>query len=249
MYDTFTFNGVSSDTMGVYITDCPVIPIPQQRVNFVTVPGRSGSLTVLEGENVYDDITITLDCVVDFAYWEYDGLSDAALPRIREIAEWLRGEGELVVPPRRLGGTYKARVVNQIDFKQVLRRQKPVTFSVSFRCNPFMYVGTYEYTIVSSTTRFSGGGSVDVAPLITVGRANTECSITINGDTITIPADPTLSTIYIDCENMVAYNDDGDNLTSIVSGDWPVLHPRSNTVTTTMFTYRSCKLSGRWRGL
>lgn len=56
MADWFVFKGIKSTSLGVYATTYPPITLPEERVEFVGVPGRGGSLTVIEGDCVCDDI-------------------------------------------------------------------------------------------------------------------------------------------------------------------------------------------------
>lgn len=72
---------------------------------FTNVPGRSGSLTQLEGDDIYDDMVLTATCLI------------ADPSRIQEIAAWLRGSG-IVTFANRQGGFYHARIVNQISFER-----------------------------------------------------------------------------------------------------------------------------------
>ena len=81
MNDWFEWNGVKCTDYGIYVTEQPPPTIPEERVTFTDVPGRSGSLTTLEGDYVYNDMVLTATCVI----------SDP--DRIPEIAGWLRGSG------------------------------------------------------------------------------------------------------------------------------------------------------------
>ena len=57
MMDWFEWNGVRCTQYGIHVLEQPSITIPSERVTFTDVPGRSGSLTQLEGDDVYDDIS------------------------------------------------------------------------------------------------------------------------------------------------------------------------------------------------
>ena len=57
----FEFSGVKSSSMGIILRAMPRRPIPAERVQAITVPGRSGSLWI--GENgAYDAIKISAEC-------------------------------------------------------------------------------------------------------------------------------------------------------------------------------------------
>ena len=96
MKDYFEWNGLRSTVFGVHVTDQPGIIRAPERATFTNVPGRSGTLTTLEGAEVYDDFILPIDCTV------------RDLSRLSEIAMWLRGAGQLVTPEQP-GGHYDAR--------------------------------------------------------------------------------------------------------------------------------------------
>ena len=55
MQDYFLWNGVDCRTYGIHVTEQPPITIPLERRAQTNVPGRPGSRTQLEG----DDVTYT----------------------------------------------------------------------------------------------------------------------------------------------------------------------------------------------
>lgn len=124
MTDWFEWNGKKSTDYGIHVEEHPPITIPAERSTFTTVPGRSGSLTVLEDEDVYDDMLLTCTCFIENTN------------RLTEIAAWLRGSGTVTFANRQ-DGFYYARIVNQIPFEKVLRGSPYRSFAVTFRCQPF----------------------------------------------------------------------------------------------------------------
>ena len=126
MANWFSFAGITSTTKGVYVQDFPPATLPEERAEFVDIPGRSGSLTVLEGAAVYDDIILTINCYV------------RDMTQLDAISAWLRGSGALVLgnmPDR----YYVARCVNQIEVAKLLRASGHRTFAAVFRCQPYRY--------------------------------------------------------------------------------------------------------------
>ena len=81
MTDYFIWNGVDCRTKGIHVSELPPITIPLERSKQTNVPGRPGSLTQLEGDDVYDDMILTATCFI----------SDPA--QIPVIAAWLKGSG------------------------------------------------------------------------------------------------------------------------------------------------------------
>lgn len=64
MNNWFEWNGVKCTEYGIYVTEQPPYTIPEERVTFTNVPGRSGALTTLEGEHVYEDTARVSFCFV-----------------------------------------------------------------------------------------------------------------------------------------------------------------------------------------
>ncbi|MGN1021407.1 MAG: phage tail protein [Aristaeellaceae bacterium] len=191
----------------------PPITVPSERVTFTDVPGRSGSLTQLEGDDVYDDMVLTATCLI----------ADPA--RIPEIAAWLRGSGTVTFANRQ-GGFYHARVVNQIPFEKILRGNPHRSFAINFRCKPFWYLSDVEpITLTTSGTFITNPGSVASEPIITVygsGEITLMVGMTITELEIT-------DKITLDTPLMEAYAG-AASMNSCMSGDFPVLLPGKHAV-------------------
>ena len=156
MNDWFEWNGVRCTQHGVHVSELPPPTIPSERVTYTNVPGRPGSLTTLEGEDVYEDVVLTAQCF----------LADPM--KIPAIAAWLKGSGKVAFANRQ-GGFYHARVANQISFEKILRGNPHRSFAVNFRCKPFWYQGDVDpITLTASTSTITNPGSVYSEPVITV---------------------------------------------------------------------------------
>lgn len=140
MNDWFLWKGQKCTELGIHVSEQPPITIPSERATFTNVPGRSGGLTTLEDDDVYDDLLLTATCFI----------SDPS--RIPEIAAWLRGSSTVTFANRQ-GGFYHARIVNQISFEKILRGNPHCSFAVNFRCKPFWYMADAEpITLTTSGT-------------------------------------------------------------------------------------------------
>ena len=126
MNDYFTWKGKKSTEFGMHVEKMPDVIIPQERLTFQTVPGRSGTIATRTGEAAYEDFTLPIECFIE----DYS--------RIADIAVWLKGRGNLVVPSRP-NGYYDAYPVNQINFKRVMSQYPYCTVALNFRCQPFFY--------------------------------------------------------------------------------------------------------------
>ena len=217
MQDYFLWNGVDCRTYGIHVTEQPPITIPAERSTQTNVPGRPGSLTQLEGEDVYDDMILTATCFI----------SDPA--QIPAIAAWLKGSGTVTFA-NRTGGYYKARIANQIPFEKVLRGNPHCTFAVNFRCYPFFYADAVtDITVTTSGTIITNPGSVYSEPILTVtGSGN----ITLMVGMTIVELDGITDSITLDSPLMEAYKDT-TSMNSCMSGDFPTLLPGQNAISWT----------------
>ena len=55
MKDWFEWNGVRCTDHGIYVLEQPPPTMPNERVTYTDISGRPGSLTTLEGNDVYED--------------------------------------------------------------------------------------------------------------------------------------------------------------------------------------------------
>ena len=217
MNDWFEWNGVKCTDYGIYVTEQPPPTIPEERVTFTDVPGRSGSLTTLEGDYVYNDMVLTATCVI----------SDP--DRIPEIAGWLRGSGTVTFANRD-GGFYYARIINQVPFEKILRGNPHRTFAVNFRCKPFWYQENVQLiTLTTSGTFTTNPGSVYSEPVITVYGSG---EITLMVGMTIVELDGITDSITLDTPLMEAYNG-AISMNGNMSGDFPSLAPGANAVSWT----------------
>ncbi|MGI6700763.1 MAG: hypothetical protein ACOX6G_10705 [Christensenellales bacterium] len=214
MNDYFLWNGVDCRQYGIHVTEQPPITIPAERSTQTNVPGRPGSLTQLEGEDVYDDIILTAICFV----------ADPA--QIPAIAAWLKGKGTVTFA-NRTGGHYKARVANQIPFEKVLRGNPHCSFAVNFRCFPFWYKeNVADITITASGSALTNPGSVYSEPIMTVYGSG---DITLMVGMAVIELTGISGSIVLNSVLKEAYK--GTTLmNNHMIGDFPVLRPGMNAV-------------------
>ena len=238
MNDWFEWNGVKCTDYGIYVTEQPPSTIPEERVTFTNIPGRSGSLTTLEGDYVYEDLVLTATCVI----------SDP--DRILEIAGWLRGSGTVTFANRD-GGFYYARVVNQIPFEKILRGNPHRSFAVNFRCKPFWYEADVPVKNIQPGSGSTSGyvtmqnpGNVPSEPIITVTGSG---EITLIVDMTIVELSDVNGEITIDSVLQEAYSGI-TSMNSSMSGDFPTLPPGNSTISWTgNVTY--LKVEPNWRYL
>ena len=207
MQDWFEWNGVRCTEYGIHVSEQPPITIAAERSTFTNVPGRPGSLTTLEGDDVYDDIVLSPTCFI----------SDPS--RITEIAGWLRGGGTVTFANRD-SGFYYARIVNQIPFEQILRGRPNKTFTVNFRCKPFLYLkDSPAFTLTKSTGIIVNPGSVYSEPVVTV-KGTGDITIMLNGEILELT--DIHGAITMDSELREAYSGN-ESANSHMDGEFPRL--------------------------
>ena len=231
MNDWFSWNGVRCTEFGIHVSEQPPITLPSERATFTNVPGRSGSLTTLEGDEVYDDLLLTATCFI----------SDTS--RIPEIAAWLRGSGTVTFANRQ-GGFFHARIVNQISFEKILRGNPHRSLAVNFRCQPFWYMADVQpITLTTSGTFVNNPGSVSSEPVITVYGSG-EVTLMVG---MTIVELEISGSITLDTPLMEAYSGSA-SMNSAMSGDFPVLLPGQNAVSWTG-NVTKVEIQPNWRSL
>lgn len=232
MNDWFIWNGVKCTEYGVYVLEQPPMTTPAERATFTNIPGRSGSLTTLEGDAVYDDLLLTAQCL----------LPDPA--KIPAVAAWLRGGGKVTFA-NRPGGFYHARIVNQIPFEKVLRGNPHRSFSVNFRCKPFWYQENVPaITVVESGAFITNPGTVASEPVVTVYGSGT---ITLMIGMTLVDLENIDGSITLDTPLQEAYKG-LDSLNSAMNGDFPLLQAGTNAVSWTGNVSR-VEIRPNWRFL
>lgn len=221
----FTFKGISSTDMGVFIAEHFPLPVSVAREEEEVLPGRDGVVTFSDGSyegseikgKVYILPTTNLDAVV----------------------KWLQGWGELIIPGAE-DRYYIAKVSNLVPISQFIINEV-YEIPLTFKCQPFGYLlsGKQEVSFDSGTIK--NLGNTIAKPIIKFnGGSNV---ITINSRKFSMVA-PNNSTIIIDCEIEEALNiteqkylpttvdfpyfDEGDNIVtctpgSTISYNWRML--------------------------
>ena len=232
MQDYFLWNGMDCRTYGIHVTEQPPITIPAERSTQTNVPGRPGSLTQLEGEDVYEDLLLTATCFI----------SDPT--QIPAIAAWLKGAGTVTFA-NRTGGYYKARIANQIPFEKVLRGNPHCAFAVNFRCFPFWYQeDAATITVTTSGTMVTNPGSVYAEPILTVYGSG---DITLMVGTTIVELENISGSIVLDCALQEAYL--GSTLMNEhMTGEFPVLKPGANAISWTG-TVTKVVVKPNWRSI
>ena len=219
----FIWKNKDCRAMGVKLSGPVPIVRPEERVEHVQIPGRSGDLTELEGAEVYNSYIQTATILVHGGY------------RVREIYNWLKCAGYVTFsgePDRR----QMARVIGAITLNKHSYNLDWWTGEVQFYCQPLKEKLQNETVqITASGTNVQNAGDVVSKPKITMTASSTSASITAGGKQIQI-ASITSGHIYeIDAETCevtdITTPATPANCTNLSTGEFPVLNPGANSVT------------------
>lgn len=214
MDNWFTWKGTRCTEYGIYVAQQPEIIRPSERVTFQSIPGRSGTLTTLEGQDVYDDFLLSVDCRI----------SDTS--RLNDIGTWLKGMDKVTFANRQ-GGFHHAHIVNQIPFEQILRGHPHRHFLVNFRCQPFFYLtGVPDITVTSSGTVVNNPGNLYSEPVLTIVLTG-DAHITVGGSYFTLTG--LTGAVTVDTPLMETYKTYSSHNSSM-SGEYPTLMVGQNII-------------------
>ena len=218
MQSYFVWNNIDSRTMGLISKAHAPIVRPEERVQHVSIPGRSGDLTELEGNDIYNSYIQTVSFSVQGA------------ANVNAVFKWLRGDGYVTFsgePDRR----QKARVIGAITLERVSRNLDTWRGTAQFYCQPLK---ERQYSIAETLTAAGtvrNAGDVDAFPVIiaTPALGATDMAVTVNGKTLTISN--VSGAVRIDSGAQEVSNEARTELlTQETGGPFPVLAVGDNTV-------------------
>ena len=183
MMPWFIWKNENSYAKGLLINKLPKIGRGKERYQEIQIPGRAGSLIMLEGEDVYD--SYLKECIVITR-------NDNALRQ--EIINWLRGEGELVFS-NEPDKAYDARIAGEVMFERISNDLSQA--KIPFWVEPFKRARTEETITTTSPTTIYNPGDVASRPTVTITRTG-NLDVTIAGQKMHF--DHVGGTIKVDAE-------------------------------------------------
>ena len=216
----FIWNGMDCRNMGVTLAGPVAIVRPEERVKHVEVPGRSGDLTQLEGENIYNSYIQTATIQVRGGF------------HVRDVYRWLRGSGFVTFsgePDRK----QPARIIGAITLDKYSHNLDIWTGEVQFYCQPLKQLLTSETVeVTSSGTAIYNAGDVTEKPKIKLTASGGNATLTIGGNT-TLMLNLTSGVNYVldsETQEMITLSG-GGSVTNQTVGEFPVIPVGSQTIT------------------
>lgn len=200
MYETFVFNGKSSDQYRVLMHTEWLDISPSINYEKTDIEGRDGA--IYEALN-YQDINRSVPCTM---------LDRDLLP---QIIKWLKGSGVF-----EFNGRYRqARIYDQIDFDPI--GLKHADFAIPFIFEPFWYK---KDQFAQYTDIVRNNGDIYSVPIIRLKGSGTG-SVTVNGLTFGVSFDSDHQ-IVIDCKEKT--EDKPKCIT--IGFEYPTLNPGENEI-------------------
>ncbi len=210
----FIYKGVDSRSMHITCAGYAPLIRAEERVEHVTIPGRSGDLTVTEGERIFNSYIQTMTISVEGA------------ENKRQVLNWLTGEGYVTFsgdPDKK----QRARVIGAVTLDKVSRNLDRWRGEVQFYCDPMKEDIADTPVVLTAPGTVYNAGDVEARPLIrATGVAGETFTITSSSGTFTFSFVGSIrSLVYIDCDAEIVLTQDNVNFTYRSSGPFPRLAP------------------------
>ena len=232
--NSFTFNGISSDTFGLYISEKDIYSAPQRDVSLIAVPGRNGDVLIDNGRYCNVDVSYTVT---------FRGTKEKAAA----IRQWLCGStGYFQLSDSYQPGYFRlASFATKLNIAELLENvgQAQIVFS----CKPFRYRndGQTAVTLTASGRTVTNPEAFSSEPQITVyGSGN----VTLTVGNRSYPVTGINGSITLDSELMCAFKGDTLCNSKIGFSEFPLFSPGSNLIQWTG-SVTKLVIVPRWRSL
>ena len=233
----FEWKGQLASSYGILVEKQAEYIRPTQRLESIVIPGRSGTLTIGEGDfPVYDNVIHAPVCYLRPGY-----SAEAA-------GAFLRGAGRVVfgsMPDR----SFQARLSNQIPFARLDEAGGYLTFSPIFDCQPGAYMIPAAADIVLGEAGFvTNPGSMESEPKLLV-EASGAVRLTAGTSIMELDGGEGPWALVIDSELQDCFDSSMGALRNHwMGGEFPKLLPGANVISWTG-DVTQVKITPRWRYL
>lgn len=201
------WNGIDSDSVGLYVEHYPGIVLPTRKQRFVSVPGRSGDIIIMDDS--FENVTLSYDVFI----------TETAnmLVQQREITEWLFQPGyNILEDSYDVGTARRAAFVGGQELESVLNRAGRGT--IEFNAWPQRYIAHNIYPReYNSSLTVSNPTNNEARPYILV-KGSGSGVLNVGNQTISLSSLP----VVLDSESQNAYYGT-TNKNNTMTGDFPLL--------------------------
>ena len=124
----FTFNGISSSSLGLLVEKVPNMNRPERKYDRYSVPGRNGDIFVMQ--DAWENVEQT------YEVWFENGVSDNVVDRGYSITEWLFGASDYATLTDDFDPDHyrKAVFLGPYDIENILMKYGRA--EITFDCDP-----------------------------------------------------------------------------------------------------------------
>lgn len=204
------FKGKYCENFDVFLYDYPVVTSANSEYKEISIPGRIGSVII----PIQSTKNIRITCT--FAI-----LNKRLLPNVRQLKEWLDGQGELYLTEE-MNVYYDVLFVEHGDVERELRSFG--RFTVTFICYPYGFdeTGKQPHSIIDNTLYNS---YAECLPEYIINGEGT-CKLSVNGNEMTANIGQNL---IINTRLMIPYRKDGILKNTSISGNYKDMKLNSGT--------------------
>ena len=189
MMPWFVWKGKNSiGDFGLWIGKLPKRVKPEERNEQIEIPGRAGSLTMLEGDDIYSSYSSEMTVIARNTL------------QMDEIIDWLRGSSDLILST----DTEKARsaqIVGEVAFERDGNNLQQAVIPFVFQ--PFRkQIKPETVTFTGASKTIYNPGDVASRPVVSITGSGT-VTVAINGQQMSFTLGSSAVTINVDCDAQI----------------------------------------------
>ena len=210
----FVWKGMNSlSDWGLWINKLPDRKRPEERHEEIEIPGRSGTLIMLEGEDIFSSYTTEMIVVAR------DTLN------ISGISNWLRGSSDLILSTE-TSKAVEASIVGEVSFSRTGNNLQQAT--IPLLCKPFRKSvhPTHDRLTYTTSGYIYNPGDVASKPKVSITCAN-GITVSIAGQAMTFLG-VNGDTIVVDCDSEIVTKN-GQIWTGSYSGEFWKIQPGNSS--------------------
>lgn len=211
--DRVFINGVSSDSIDIYV-DTPPVPAPAVRRYNVYSTGSDEDTTI--PDETYEDVPYELTC--------YDFKKPSDYSSSSKVYEFFQNAKTLTIS-RYPGVYFKVRQV--VVYTETEYDANRIRYRVSFLLAPFKYLSENPEITIDSGDFVKNEGNRYSKPTFYI-NATGDITLEVNGERFQITLDG-YNSIVVECGKYAVFKD-GKLLTCVTSGKFPFLAPGQNRI-------------------
>lgn len=232
----FTFNGVSSQELGLRVTNMPFDFMAQRRVSETVIERYDG--TVYSDRDTFDSVPYDIECII------LDNFSIENINKIKEVFKG--GKGDLILS-HKPNYIYKARLVSSINFIEMI--QHTGSCMISFKLEPLGFIASGQaYQQVSNGMELVNLGNHYAMPIFQVNGVGT-IILTINDSDMRFDGVEEAFFVDMELEDIYSVSEPHKNLNRYLKLEHDFINLKEGSNRISFTGASSIRIKPRWRAL